>query len=203
MEVSRWMTTAPHCVSSDARLDAVADAMGQGRFRQVPVVDEAGRLVGIVTQGDLREHKGYLDTTKVSAAMTEPAIAVAPDDPIEAAAKILLERKIGGLPVVDRERRVVGILTTSDLLRGLLNSIGGSGGVVRLDLELADPEPGFAEVVRAIEAAGAIVLSLGTDAAAADQRRRFFVRVPAACAERAATALAAAGLTARCAAAPA
>lgn len=196
MQVSMWMTEAPYCVSADERLETVANAMERGRFRQVPIVDADGKLVGIVTERDLREHKGYLDVTKVSAAMTEPAIAVAPDDPIEHAAHVLLERKIGGLPVIDAERRVVGIVTTSDVLRGTLDSMGAGAGAVRLALQFDTPQRSFAEAVRALEAAGVIVLSLGTSAGPRGESRRFYVRVPAACAERAAAALRAAGLSA-------
>jgi CBS domain-containing protein len=121
MSVSIWMTEEPYCAGVDDHLDAVSAAMERGRFRHVPVVDAEGRLIGIVTDRDLRRHTGYLDTTKVSAAISEPAVAVGRHDSIHDAAQILLDRRIGGLPVIDGERRVIGILTTSDLLRGLLN----------------------------------------------------------------------------------
>ncbi len=193
MQVSMWMTEKPRCTSADDRLDAVAAAMQRGRFRHMPVVDADGRLIGIVTDRDLREQKGYLGATKVSAVISEPAIAVGPDDPIEDAAQILLERKIGGLPVIDGERRVIGILTTSDLLRGMLNGIGGTEGTARIDLEFSTPEQGFAEAVRVIAAAGGIVLGLGTFGDRDDHPQRFFVRLPAGSAARAADALRAAG----------
>jgi predicted transcriptional regulator len=192
MQVSMWMTKAPHCVRADERLESVAAAMEEGRFRHAPVVDAAGRLVGIVTHRDLGEHKGYLDKTLVNAAMTEPALAVGPDEPIEDAAQALLDRKIGALPVIDAERRVVGILTTTDLVRALLDGMGG-GGAVRIDLQLDERSQGFADAVRVVEAAGAAVLSLGTCAGRAG---RFFVRVPEACGARAAAALRTAGLSA-------
>ena len=189
MQVSMWMTEKPFCANASDLLDMVAAAMEHGRFRHAPVVDAERRLVGMVSDRDLREQKGYLGATKVSAVISEPAIAVGPDDPIEEAAQILLERKIGGLPVIDAERRVVGILTTSDLLRGVLHGIGGTEGTVRIDFEFSTPEQGFAEPVRAIELAGGTVLGLGTFQASDDHPRRFFVRVPTRDAERAAAAL--------------
>lgn len=195
MQVSLWMTQKPHCASADDLLDVVATAMEHRCFRHVPVVDAEGRLVGIVTDRDLREHKGYWSTTKVSAAISEPAIALGPDDPIESAAQILLERKIGGLPVIDGERRVIGILTTSDLLRGVLNGIGGTEGTVRIDLAFSTPEQSFAEAVRVVEKAGGMVLGLGTFDPRDNRPRRFFVRVPVGSAERAADALRAAGFS--------
>jgi acetoin utilization protein AcuB len=193
MQVSMWMSEKPYCVTPEHRLDAVAAAMQQGSFRQAPVVDGEGRLIGIVTDRDLREHKGYLAATKVSAAMIEPALAVGPEDPIEHAAQLLLERKIGALPVVDRERRVIGIVTTSDMLRGFFHGIGGGQGAERIDLQFSAPGQGFAEAVRTIEAAGGIVLGLGTFEAGDNTSRRFFVRVVAGGADRAVEALRAGG----------
>lgn len=197
MHVSLWMTENPWCAAADDLLDVVAAAMARGRFRHVPVVDGEHRLIGIVTDRDLREQKGYLEATKVSAVISEPAVAVGPDDPIEEAAQILLERKIGGLPVIDGGRRVVGILTTSDLLRGMLHAIGGAEGTVRIDLDAAAPGTGFADAVRTIEGAGATVLGLGTYGGGEDCPRRFFVRIPANGAARALEALRTSGTAAR------
>ena len=117
MHVSMWMTEKPYCVTPDDLLDAVAAAMQRGRFRHAPVVARDGRLVGVVSDRDLREQKGYLGSTKVSAVLSEPAITVRPEDSIEDAAHIMLERQIGALPVIDREERVVGIVTTTDVCR--------------------------------------------------------------------------------------
>ena len=126
MYVSQWMTKNPFCVTGDDLLETVADAMRRGRFRHAPVIASDRRVLGIVSERDLREQKGYLSSTKVSAALTEPAITVRADDPIEHAAHIMLERQIGALPVVDAEQRVVGIVTTTDLLRAFLDAAGGA-----------------------------------------------------------------------------
>jgi acetoin utilization protein AcuB len=196
MQVSMWMTPAPFCATMNDLIDTVATAMQRGGFRHVPVVDADGRLIGILTDGDLREQKGYLSVTKVSAALSEPAIAVTPDDPLERATQMLLDRRIRGLPVIDAERRVVGILTTTDLLRGLLSGIGGSEGTARIDVSLPEPGRGFAEVVRAIEAAGGAVLGLGVINTGTSPAQRFFVSVSAGSAAQALSAVQAAGFTA-------
>src|SRR5207344_1472405 len=83
MQVSLWMHEKPYCVTGNDRLDDVARAMAEGQFRHAPVVDGDGLLVGMVSDRDIREHKGHLPTTRVSAAMVEPAITIGPDDPIE------------------------------------------------------------------------------------------------------------------------
>ncbi len=95
--------------------------MDAGRFRRLPVV-ESDKLIGIITERDLRQHWGYLDSTKVNAAMTPDPLTVTPRDTAENAARLMLQHKIGGLPVLD-DRQLVGILSTSDLIRALLNVI--------------------------------------------------------------------------------
>jgi acetoin utilization protein AcuB len=189
------MTENPFCATPEDLLDAVAAAMQRGRFRHVPVVASDRRVLGVVSDRDLREQKGYWSSTKVSAVLSEPAVAVRPEDPIEDAAQTMLERKIGALPVVDREQRVVGIVTTTDLLRAMLDSIGGAEAV-RIDLGLAGDRTGLADAVRTIEGAGGTVLSVGTGAVGEDSPRRFYVRVPAAGAARALGALQAGGFAA-------
>jgi acetoin utilization protein AcuB len=69
--------------------------MDAGRFRRLPVVDD-GRLVGILTERDIREHTGALDRTRVNSAMRTGVITVTPGDSVEKAARLMLEHKIGG-----------------------------------------------------------------------------------------------------------
>lgn len=179
MQVSLWMREKPLCVTAEQLLDEVARAMQAGGFRHAPVVDADGRLVGMLSDRDLREHKGFLPTTRVSAAMVEPAIAVVSDDPIERAARLMVERKIGALPVVDGQQHVIGIVTETDILNGFLDGIGVSEHAARIDFQFHSPEQGFADAVHAVERAGGIVLGLGTFQATADGSgaRRFFIRV--------------------------
>lgn len=195
MQVSEWMTPDPYCVTPEERLDVVAEAMRAGGFRRAPVVDAERRLIGIVTDRDLREHKGFLASSKVSAAMAEPALSVAPSDPIETAARLLLARKIGGLPVIDEQRHVVGIVTETDLLRGFLDAAAPGERALRIDFTFAPGARGFGPAVHAVERAGGTVLGLGTfqPAAAGQSGRRFFVRVAAAAPEPVVEALEHAG----------
>jgi CBS domain-containing protein len=83
--------------------------------------------------------------------------------------------------VVDGERHVVGIITETDLLDGLLDGLGVGEHAARIDFTFTSPRQSFAEVVQAVERAGATVLGLGTFQATDDGSgaRRFFVRVTA------------------------
>ena len=95
--------------------------MAAGGFRQLPVVDN-GALIGIVTDRDLRHHTGYLESTLVDAAMTSCPVVISPADSVEVAAKLMIQHTIGAVPVVEHGR-TVGIVSTSDLLKALLNVI--------------------------------------------------------------------------------
>ena len=121
MEIANWMSRSPACISPNDTLAAAKKLMDAGQFRRLPVV-ENDKLVGIITERDLRQHWGYLDSTKVNAAMTSDPVTVTPRNTAEDAAHLMLQHKIGGLPVVDN-RKLVGILSTSDLIRALLNVI--------------------------------------------------------------------------------
>jgi nucleotide-binding universal stress UspA family protein len=118
--VAKWMTRDPISVEPADKLASVRSKMNSGHFRTMPVLS-GGKLAGIITDRDLRRHEGYLDHTEVRLAMTTEVATVRPATPIHEAAKMLLERKIGGLPVVDDER-LVGIISTSDILRAFLEA---------------------------------------------------------------------------------
>lgn len=117
--VARWMTSDPVTADPADKLSSVRTKMMTGDFRSVPVVSEA-KLAGIISDRDLRRHEGYLEHTEVRLAMSEEVATVTPATPINWAAKTLLERKIGALPVV-QDGRLVGIISTSDLLRAFLD----------------------------------------------------------------------------------
>ena len=131
MRVKNWMTRGAATIHSDALARGAADMMKTRRLRHLPVVDHGGRLVGIVTDRDLRQVtfapvlerrlpnlSEALKTLTVGEIMTRGVVTVRPSAEIREAARLMHERKIGALPVVDGDR-VAGILTESDVLRAL------------------------------------------------------------------------------------
>jgi acetoin utilization protein AcuB len=86
-----------------------------------------GKIVGIITECDLREHRGHLEHTKISGVMTENPVMVMPATTLEEAGQILLERQIGDLPVMADER-LIGVITASDILNAFLDVMGASRG---------------------------------------------------------------------------
>jgi acetoin utilization protein AcuB len=161
MLVGKRMTEEPTTVEPGDLLIHASHQMQAGGFRRLPVVSD-GKLVGIVTERDLREHRGHLEHTKVNGIMTEDPVTVSPATTLEEAAQILLERQIGGLPVME-EGRLVGIITATDILEAFLDVMGASqGGSTRIDFVLQGEEHGFVEATRLVAREGGQVLGVGT-----------------------------------------
>ncbi len=129
--VERWMTKDPITINPDTTVPEAHDLMKNFHIRRLPVMDE-GELVGIVTLGDIREARPsdatslsifelnyLLSRLTVERIMTRDLITVAPSDTIGTAAKLMLEYKIGGLPVLAGPK-LVGIITESDIFRVLV-----------------------------------------------------------------------------------
>jgi len=121
-------------VDHDAGLEAAEKLMRTRRIRHLPVLDRARRLVGILTDRDLRralldpalhERLGQLSSTlervKVRDVMTIGALAVRPEIDVREAARIMHERDIGALPVVADANRVVGMLTATDVMQYIVS----------------------------------------------------------------------------------
>lgn len=115
--VESWMTRNPVTATPDETLASVHVKMLEGGFRNVPVIRD-GAPVGIVTDRDLRSHIGLLENTAAFKAMSEPLITVTPSTSVREAARLLRERKLGGLPVVE-DGKLIGVITTTDVLDAL------------------------------------------------------------------------------------
>lgn len=131
LTVRDWMTPNPITVTPSTTVPEANTLMKQGRIRRLPVV-ENGKLVGIVTLGDIREASPS-DATSLSIyelnylvaqltvekIMTKDPVTIDPNASVKKAAKLLLEHKIGSLPVMDGGM-LVGIITESDIFRVLV-----------------------------------------------------------------------------------
>jgi len=144
MLVGRRMTPDPKTIAPDVSVAEATDRMQRERVRRYPVIDKRGKLVGIVSLDDLLrsspsavtslniwEISYLLSQVKVKDVMTKQVITVAEDTPLEEAAKLMLDRKIGGLPVM-RGVRLVGIITESDIFRTFTEMLGALEPGIRL-----------------------------------------------------------------------
>lgn len=135
MLVEKRMKKNPETITPEDYLAAALVKMYKGGFRRLPVIKD-GKLIGIITDRDLREHAGLLERTKTSAAMTKDLMTVTSRTTLEQAAKLMLSHKISGLPVTDAGK-LVGIITTSDILQAFLDVMGASEeGSSRIDFLL-------------------------------------------------------------------
>ncbi len=105
-------------VRQDADFQKALALMQEKRLRRLPVVDDDGQLVGIIVERDLLvAAMRYLQSrVEVGDLMTRNVVTVGPDTDLNEVARTMLDRKIGGLPVVEHGR-LVGIVTESDIFR--------------------------------------------------------------------------------------
>lgn len=139
-KVDSVMTARPVVTAETTGFKELARLLAQHRISALPVVDDAGRLVGVVSEADLllKETFGLGDNhhlvessrarrehAKAGALlardlMTSPAVTIRPGAPIVEAARVMHDKAVKRLPVVDEDGRVVGIVTRSDLLQVFL-----------------------------------------------------------------------------------
>jgi acetoin utilization protein AcuB len=133
LKVIDVMTRDPLTLTPSETVGQADEVMTQNRFRQIPIVKKKD-LVGIVTDRDVRsflsgsllanpQDRDRALNTPVQEIMTTEPITVSPDDDIQEILELLIEEKIGGIPVVDETEGLVGIVTYVDLLRCFLNRL--------------------------------------------------------------------------------
>jgi CBS domain-containing protein len=128
-DVRTWMTSPPIVAPETMTLPEARRLLRERGIRRMPVVDAAGMLVGIVTEGDInrisdshvsdvRDYNLYHRVADLPLRdfMTRQVYTVAPDMPVMQVAQILLEQRIGGIPVLEGQQ-IVGMITESDLFR--------------------------------------------------------------------------------------
>ena len=133
MKVAEVMTENPVRLEPDDAIWEAEELMNQHDIRQLPVVEE-NELVGIITDRDIRsflsgklfgtpEDREKAMNTKIATVMTTKPISLSPDDDLREAVELLIEEKVGGIPVVDEEEGLVGIVTQLDILRCFLERL--------------------------------------------------------------------------------
>ena len=159
-------------ISPDMPVHDALDMFKRERIRRAPVVKE-GKLIGIVSDKDLLnaspspatslsvwEMNYLLSKITVSEVMTKKVLTVSEDTPIEEAARIMADNKIGGVPVM-RDGHVVGIITETDLFKIFLEFMGAREKGVRITA-LFDDKPGqLAKITQAISSAGGNFIAFG------------------------------------------
>jgi len=130
VRVEEYMTSPVVVVHPGDNLAHARRLMLRYEVGRLPVVDEAGRVVGILTLYDIaRAMRGAgdrsLDSIRVAEYMTPNPVVVKPSDSLKTAARIMIEKGVGGLPVVDDEGRLVGIVSKTDLVHAFMERCRG------------------------------------------------------------------------------
>lgn len=135
--VKDWMTQNVITISSDATLPEAHRLMADNQIRRLPVIGEKDTLVGIISRGDVREAEPsdasslsiwemnyLLARLKIDKIMTPDPMTIHAEETIGDAASRMLKHKISGLPVVDGNGKLVGIITESDIFRLVVKNWG-------------------------------------------------------------------------------
>lgn len=173
MLVRELMTPNPVIVHPDTTVPEALRLMRERKVRRLPVVDSNGRLVGIVSDKDLLwaspspattlavwEIPDLLGKLKVEKVMTHDVITVAEKTPLEEAARIMADKKIGGLPVMSGPD-LVGIITETDLFKSLLELLGGRRSGVRIAVAVPAVKGELSKITTAVFQAGGNIVGLG------------------------------------------
>lgn len=190
MLVKGWMTSDVITVTEDTAMMKASIIMKDNSIRSLPVVDKNGKLVGIVTDRDLRDASpskatsldiyelNYLiSTIKIKDIMTGNLVFARPDETVEFAAILMLENKISSLPVINDKNSLIGIITQTDIFKVLINITGVYTGGVQFAFSLEDRPGSIKEVADVIRSHGARVASiLSTREIAEEGRHNVYIR---------------------------
>lgn len=151
MFVRDFMTKNPITILGKANILDADKKMLSHKVHRLLVVDEKGALVGVVTDGDIKRAMPSVATTldkfeinyllgkiKVASIMSIAPLTVLPDATIEEAATIMYKNHVGGLAVLDEEKKIVGIITETDIFKVFVDTMGMFEGKIRVSVEIPD-----------------------------------------------------------------
>ena len=174
MLVGERMTREPVTVQENEGIEDALKMMRDNSVRRLPVLDKRGKMVGIVSDKDLlyaspspatslsvHELHYLLSKLTVKNVMSSPVIWVTEYAPLEEAARIMVDNKIGGLPVM-RDDKVVGIITETDMFKIFLEMLGARSEGVRLSMLVPEARGILADLTAEIARLGGNIISLGT-----------------------------------------
>ena len=191
MLVKGWMTDDVITIDEDTHMMKASIIMKEKKIRSLPIVDKKQKLVGIVTDRDLRdaspskattldvyELNYMISTIKIKDIMTINIVFVRPDETVEFAAILMLENKISSLPVINDKGSLIGIITQTDIFKVLINITGVYTGGIQFALSLEDRPGSIREVTDVILSYGGRVVSiLSTRETSEEGRYSVYIRI--------------------------
>ena len=161
MIVSHWMSTDLVTIGKQASIQEAMALMKRESIRHLPVVDQQMKLVGWITDADLRGVliASMLEELTLEDVMIRKPFTVHPEMPLEEAARILLEKRVGGLPIV-KDGTLVGVITTVDVLSAFITFLGLFSESTRLDIKVSGSPNPLPEITRIVRLHGAEIISV-------------------------------------------
>lgn len=178
MVVRHWMTPGVVTIVKGASIQEALATMRQHSIRHLPVVDERHHLQGWVSDSDLRGAlvASMLEELSVADVMIHQPYTAFPEMALEEATKLILEKRIGGLPVVDKGK-LVGIITVVDILTAFITMIGVLTDSARLDVRLTDQSDALDKITRLIQNHDGVILSICHMPFAKNEDRIYSIRI--------------------------
>lgn len=141
-------------VKWDQTMESAAEIMEEHRFRHLPVTDDLGVIVGILSDRDLAratnpQKPGFDAEAQVSDSMSWPVVTVDQNMPLKEAAQGMIDEKISAFLVTDADKAIVGIVTSQDLLKVLVELLSGPTNLAKVSFS-----PVVGELLREVQAAG-------------------------------------------------
>lgn len=173
MLVRNWMTTDVHTITPDTSLLKIAKIMRDQNIRRLPVLDGAGNVIGIVSDRDVRDASPSKATTldmyemhyllaeiRARDIMTKNPLVLKDTDTVEIAAMLMLDKKIGGLPILDKDNRLCGIISEQDVFKALVNITGVREGGMQIGFSIANRQGAMRPVFDLLRQKGARIISV-------------------------------------------
>jgi acetoin utilization protein AcuB len=155
------MSTDLVTIGKEASIQEAMALMKRESIRHLPVVDQQMKLVGWITDADLRGVliASMLEELTLEDVMIRKPFTVHPEMPLEEAARILLEKRVGGLPIV-KDGTLVGVITTVDVLSAFITFLGLFSESTRLDIKVSGSPNPLPEITRIVRLHGAEIISV-------------------------------------------
>ena len=160
MYVKDNMTRNPYTIGLNQSVSEALDIMSACKVHRLPVVDQKGKLIGIVTQGIIAsntpnnssslsvfELNYLLNKLQIKDIMIKDPYSIGPDALLEEAATMMRKNDVGCLSVVDDENNLLGIITHNDIFEAFINLLGYNHNGIRYVIKVDEDKPGIMEGV--------------------------------------------------------
>jgi acetoin utilization protein AcuB len=175
MKINALMIPDPITITENASVSDAIELMKVNSIRHLPVVSQKKIMKGFLTLADLKQGliPSMVGDLTLTDLMIKKPITVDPDNDIEIAAQLIYKHKIGGIPVV-KKNKLVGIITESDILRAFIDMMGILTASSRIDVVIKDEPGSFRKALQIINDNGGDIINVGMTAQQTSKRTYYF-----------------------------